>query len=419
LALSLQDEEEWNDRLGTFGSLSFLQHSFTSRGSPVPRASSPSATWQPFFATPLTQSLYADTPSRQRTLAPADALSLVKANLKAQSGGALVDASALQCELLHAPVVERHESFFKVPNKCAPKLPDSVQAVMALTAERIENLNEELQSLAISMQERSLRVMRAEKEKDEIKGAPVADLKELLALREQEAAALREQLAVRHEQVMALEEALLQAIMTNAFVQPQVRTEVRERVVPLKQEIPKYIDKVHEVLVPVFSQVEKIREVPVETVRTVDVPHEVQKTIEVPRELLREVPLVHHRMVEVPCEEIIKEKLVTVERKVPITVEVIKEVVVERPVPFELVKEVPITVEMPREINVETRCEVEVIKEVVKEIPRELVKEVPVPCQRTVFVFVHLFHVFTLKIIAHMPIVATQQCLRAGACSSF
>ena len=321
--------------------------------------------------------------------------------------------------MLHAPVVERHESFFKVPNKCAPKLPDSVQAVMALTTERIENLNEELQSLAISMQERSLRVMRAEKEKDEIKGAPVEDLKELLALREQEAAALREQLAVRHEQVMALEEALVQAIMTNAFVQPQVRTEVRERVVPLKQEIPKYIDKVHQVLVPVFSQVEKIREVPVETVRTVDVPYEVQKTIEVPRELLREVPLVHHRMVEVPCEEIIKEKLVTVERKVPVTVEVIKEVVVERPVPFELVKEVPITVETPREINVETRCEVEVIKEVVKEIPRELVREVPVPCQRTVFVFVNHVHVFTLKTIAHMPIVATHYCLRAGVCSSF
>ncbi len=401
MALSLQDEEEWKDRLGT-SSLSFLQHSFTFHGSPVPRASSPSATWQPLFATPLTQSLYADkdTPSPQRTLAPADALSLFKANLKAQSGGALVDASALQRELLQAPVAERHESFFKEPNKCAPRLPDKVEAVMALTAERIENLNEELQSLAISMQERSLRVMRAEREKDEIKGAPVADLKELLALREQEAAALREQLAVRHEQVLALEEALVQAMMTNAFVQPQVRTEVRERVVPLKQEIPKYIDKVQEVPVPVLSQVEKIREVPVETVRTVDVPYEVQKTIEVPRELLREVPLVHHRMVEVPCEEIIKEKLVTVERKVPVTVEVIKEVVVERTVPFEFVKEVPITVETPREINVETRCEVEVIKEVVKEIPRELVKEVPVPCQRTVFVFIHLVHLFTLKAIA-------------------
>ena len=180
MALSLQDEEEWKDRLGT-SSLSFLQHSFTFHGSPVPRASSPSATWQPLFATPLTQSLYADkdTPSPQRTLAPADALSLFKANLKAQSGGALVDASALQRELLQAPVAERHESFFKEPNKCAPRLPDKVEAVMALTAERIENLNEELQSLAISMQERSLRVMRAEREKDEIKGAPVADLKEL------------------------------------------------------------------------------------------------------------------------------------------------------------------------------------------------------------------------------------------------
>ena len=56
-----------------------------------------------------------------------------------------------------------------------------------------------------------------------------------------------------------------------------------------------------------------------------------------------------------------------------------EEVVVDRPVLLELVKEVPITVETPKEINVETRCQVEVIKEV----PHQLVKGVPVPCQVT------------------------------------
>jgi hypothetical protein len=387
LAVSPQDEEEWDDRLGTAGSLSCPPPSFAFRGSPVPRANSPPATWQPFFATPLTQSLYADkdAPTPQSTLGPVDALAVVKANLQAHSKGAHEEASPSQLEVLHAPVAERHESFFKEPSKRAPTLPEKVQAVMASAAERMEKLNDELQSLAISMQDRSLGVMQAEKEKDEKKRrVPVAELKEWLGLREQEAATLREQLAVRQEQVMALEEALVQALMMNAFVQPQVRTEVRERVVPLKQEVPKYIEKVDEVPVPVFTEVEKIKEIPVETVRTVEVPYEVQKTVEVPRELLREMPLVHHRMVEVPCEEITKEKIVTVENKVPVSVEVIKEVVVDRPVPLELVKEVPITVETPKEINVETRCEVEVIKEVVKEVPHQLVKEVPVPCQVTV-----------------------------------
>ena len=135
-----------------------------------------------------------------------------------------------------------------------------------------------------------------------------------------------------------------------------------------------------------------------------DVPYEVQKTIEVPRELLREMPLVHHRMVEVPCEEITKEKIVTIETKIPVSVDVIKEVAVDRPVPLELVKEVPITVETPKEIHLETRDEVEIIKEVVKEVPHELVKEVPVPCQVTVLAFLLLsFNVETVACVLIFP----------------
>jgi len=57
--------------------------------------------------------------------------------------------------------------------------------------------------------------------------------------------------------VIGLEEALVQAIMTNTFVKPEVRTEVREKLVTLQQEVPTYIQKVEEIVVPVFTEIQK------------------------------------------------------------------------------------------------------------------------------------------------------------------
>jgi len=57
--------------------------------------------------------------------------------------------------------------------------------------------------------------------------------------------------------VIGLEEALVQAIMTNTFVKPEVRTEVREKLVTLQQDVPTYIQKVEEIVVPVFTQIQK------------------------------------------------------------------------------------------------------------------------------------------------------------------
>jgi signal transduction histidine kinase/ActR/RegA family two-component response regulator len=96
-------------------------------------------------------------------------------------------------------------------------------------------------------------------------------------------------------------------------------------------------------------------------------------------EVVREVPV--ERLVEIPVEverevirEVVKEVPVEVIREVPVEREVVREVAVEVPVEVlkEVVREVPVEREVVREVPVE------VIREVVREVPVEVVREVPV-----------------------------------------
>ena len=246
---------------------------------------------------------------------------------------------------LQPAIPERHSSFFTEPSKDVPSLPDAIQHVMCSTDERIERLNDELQSLAASFAVLSARTpaMQAEDDPD----SPMAKLRQMLSIREEESDALREQLALRLEQVTALQEALVQSLMQSAFVKPAVRTEIQERVVSVSKEIPTYVDRVSELVVPVYTTVEKIKEVPVERIVHVEKPYEVERTVEVQKDLIREVPVVQHRLVEVPREIVTTEKLVQVDQKEVVSIMLQKEVVVEREKPVDVVREVPVTGSSP------------------------------------------------------------------------
>jgi hypothetical protein len=217
---------------------------------------------------------------------------------------------------LQRPLPERHSSFFRDPSRGAPSLPDSIQQVMSSTDERMEKLNDDLQALAVSFQKE----IDISNNTDAISAA---NMRQLLTIREQEAAALKAQLLLRSEQVTALEEALVQSMMTCAFAKPDVRTEIQERVVTLQQQVPTYIDKLSEITVPVYTEVEKIKEIPVETVIHVDRPYEVERTVEVKKDVVREVPIVQHRMVETPREVVTKEKIVTIDNNIPMPIELV------------------------------------------------------------------------------------------------
>ena len=232
------------------------------------------------------------------------------------SGAQQISVPSSILNSLQRPLPERHSSFFRDPSRGAPSLPDSIQQVMSSTDERMEKLNDDLQALAASLLEEN----NISNNTDAISAA---NMRQLLTIREQEVAALKAQLLLRSEQVTALEEALVQSMMTCTFAKPDVRTEIQERVVTLQQEVPTYIDKVSEITVPVYTEVEKIKEIPVETVIHVDRPYEVERTVEVQKDVVREVPIVQHRMVETPREVVTKEKIVTIDNNIPVPIELV------------------------------------------------------------------------------------------------
>lgn len=386
----VSDEDEWDNASSVVGSRSVIK----SHASPAPRHASPLATWQPFFDKQAATPIPYPTPSAGKS-----PLSDHGGGKGGEGGALVVQSSEVVLDSLQEAVPERHQSFFRQPARRAAALPEIVQQNTNSTNEAMEKLNDQLQALNTSFHALSLDVGAAqvkEEKTDSKKDSVTSKLRDMVNIKEQQTEALKAQLALRMQQVMALENALSEALMANAFVKPEVRTEVREKVVTLKHDVPKYVEKLDEVCVPVYTEVQKIKEVPVETRVTVQVPYEVEKTIEVPRDVLREVPVVQYRMVEVPSEIVTKEKVVTLEQKVPVTVELIKEIVVERPTVLELVREVPISVDTAKEVQIETRTEIEVIKEVTREVPREVIKEVPVPCEAT------------LEIIKEVPVTCKE-----------
>ncbi|EOD16945.1 hypothetical protein EMIHUDRAFT_244653 [Emiliania huxleyi CCMP1516] len=182
------------------------------------------------------------------------------------------------------------------------------------------------------------------------------------------------------EQVRVVEKPVTQVVEKEVIKEVEVVKEV-----VIEKEVERIVEKVVEVIVekPVEIVKEVFRGVPYEVIKEVEVVREVEKLVEVPYETIREVVVEVIREKEVPVvQEVVTEVVKEVPVEVPkeVFVDRIVEVIVEKPIEIvkEVIKEVPI--EVIREVVVEKQVPVDkvIIQEVIKEVPvDQVIKEVP------------------------------------------